>query len=270
MPMKIARMGVEDDQRLVDDAERQQQLVEQALGLQDADPGVDADQEDGPERQDDQHQQRRPQRRRRARHAVGDRDSRPAAPGTSRSPAIDDAGDIGVEVERVLGQPDVVVEVELARSCRNRPARPSPRSKHRRIGRHGDRRLRQRDLEDDDEGNEEEDQQPEIGNDDDQAADAALASGPRAVEAAADGIGMPAPIASARRRHPAGRRSRRGRSRSADPRSTRAAVERAGLDDLPVVEPDVVDGHVAEIGDVVDLAFDGVDGARRPASSTRP
>ena len=73
MPMKIAVVGVEDDQRLVDDAEPEQELVEQALRLQDADPGIDADQERRPERQDDQHQQRRPDRRRRARHAVGDR-----------------------------------------------------------------------------------------------------------------------------------------------------------------------------------------------------
>ena len=40
------RSGVEDDQRLVDDVQREQQLVEQPLGLEDADPGVDADQEE--------------------------------------------------------------------------------------------------------------------------------------------------------------------------------------------------------------------------------
>ena len=73
MPMKIADVGVEDDQRLADDADADQQLVEQALGLEDADPGVDPDQERGPERQDHQHQQRRAQHRRGARHAVGDR-----------------------------------------------------------------------------------------------------------------------------------------------------------------------------------------------------
>ena len=47
---------------------------------------------------------------------------------------------------------------------------PSDEIEHRNVGRHGDRRLRQRYLEDDGERDEEEDQQPEIGNGDDQAA----------------------------------------------------------------------------------------------------
>ena len=55
MPMIDRRLGVEDGQRLGDEPERMSSLVEQALGLEDADPGIDADQEARPERQDDQH-----------------------------------------------------------------------------------------------------------------------------------------------------------------------------------------------------------------------
>jgi hypothetical protein len=54
-------VGRQDLERRVDDTEPEQELVEQPLLLEDADPGVDADQERGPERQDHQHQQRRAQ-----------------------------------------------------------------------------------------------------------------------------------------------------------------------------------------------------------------
>src|ERR1700756_4008461 len=37
-------------------------------------------------------------------------------------------------------------------------------------------------------------------------------------------------------------------------------VDGAGPHHLPVVQPDVVNGDVTEIGDIVDLALDGVDG----------
>ena len=51
------RVGREPRDRRVDDAERHQHAVEQTVVLQDGDPGIDADQERGPERQD--HQQAR-------------------------------------------------------------------------------------------------------------------------------------------------------------------------------------------------------------------
>jgi hypothetical protein len=54
-------------------AERQQHVVDHAVVLQQADPGVDAQQERGPERQDDQHQQHVARRRRGARDGVGHR-----------------------------------------------------------------------------------------------------------------------------------------------------------------------------------------------------
>ena len=81
-------VGVEDGERLVDHAEPEQELVEQALLLEDADPGIDADQERGPERQDDQHHQRRLPRLRRPRHAVGDRVADERATSTVETSAI--------------------------------------------------------------------------------------------------------------------------------------------------------------------------------------
>ena len=66
-------VGREPGHRRVDDVQPQQHVVEQAVALQDVDPGIDADQERGPERQDHQHHQERLQPARRARDAVGDR-----------------------------------------------------------------------------------------------------------------------------------------------------------------------------------------------------
>ena len=156
----------------MDHADAEQQLIEQALGLEDADPGVDADQERGPERQDDQHQQGRPQRRRGAGHAVGDRIADQQGQGRGDG-GDDDAGDIGVEIERILREPDIVVEAQLLEAG-DETRDAVPETQHRRIRRHGNRRGRQRDLEDNDEGDEEEEQQPEVGHDDDQPADDGL------------------------------------------------------------------------------------------------
>ena len=63
MPMKIAVSVASQHRRRVDDAERDQRVVEQALALQDGDPGIDADQERGPERQEHRHDQHRLQPR---------------------------------------------------------------------------------------------------------------------------------------------------------------------------------------------------------------
>jgi hypothetical protein len=55
MPMYAATGVLQDLQRLVDEPEPHQQVVEQAVVLEDADPGVDADQERRPRRQHHQH-----------------------------------------------------------------------------------------------------------------------------------------------------------------------------------------------------------------------
>ena len=55
------------------------------------------------------------------------------------------------------------------------PCQPPDEIEDRRVGRLGDRGLRQRDLYDDDEGNEEKNEEPGIGDEDDQPAGAAAA-----------------------------------------------------------------------------------------------
>ena len=52
-------IGREPGHGLLDDAERQQYVVQQAIALQDGDPGIDADQERGPEWQDHRGNQHR-------------------------------------------------------------------------------------------------------------------------------------------------------------------------------------------------------------------
>ena len=64
---------VVDDQGLVDHAEADQEEVEQALLLQDADPCVDADEETRPEGKDQQHHQSGAMATRRPGHAIGKR-----------------------------------------------------------------------------------------------------------------------------------------------------------------------------------------------------
>ena len=63
--------GAEDRAGIGDEAGPAQELVQDAVLRQQAHPGVDADQERGPERQHDQHQQQRPPPRRGAGDGVG-------------------------------------------------------------------------------------------------------------------------------------------------------------------------------------------------------
>ena len=59
-------------ERAVDDADPDQHIVDDAIVLQQPDPGVDADQEGGPEGDGDQHQQHRPQARALHGDGIGD------------------------------------------------------------------------------------------------------------------------------------------------------------------------------------------------------
>ena len=147
-------------------AEPEQELVQQPLRLQDADPGVDADQERRPERQDDQHHEDRPDRRPRPRHAVGDRIADEERD-QGRDEGDPDARQIGLPVERIREEVGVVVE-RRARRIFSRDLRD--RVEHRLVGRLPEHRRRQRDLEDDQERREEEDQQPDVRNPGDDAA----------------------------------------------------------------------------------------------------
>ena len=66
-------VGREPRDRRVDDAQRDQRLIEQPVVLQDVDPRIDADQERGPERQHHQQHQHALPAPRRARERIGDR-----------------------------------------------------------------------------------------------------------------------------------------------------------------------------------------------------
>ena len=68
-------VGGEPHRRRVDQAERHKRLIQQAFPLQDGGPGIDADEERGPERQHHQHEQDRLPAARRAGDAVGQRNA---------------------------------------------------------------------------------------------------------------------------------------------------------------------------------------------------
>src|SRR5512147_2064249 len=97
---------------MIDDAQGEQQIVEQAVALENADPGIHADQKAGPEGQDDQHQQEVAQRIAGARDGVGH--------GVTEEQTYEGryAGNlerlqVGDEIKRVLPQSSVIVQMQL-------------------------------------------------------------------------------------------------------------------------------------------------------------
>ncbi len=73
MPMKIAVSVASHVSGSEMMPSAQQQIVQQTVTLKDIDPGIDADEERGPERQDHRHHQHRLQPAGAARHAVSHR-----------------------------------------------------------------------------------------------------------------------------------------------------------------------------------------------------
>ena len=102
---------VEHADGLVDESDRDQQVVDGALVGQQAHPGVDAQQERSPERQDDRHQQKIARHRRGSDDAVGDgiADEQADDGGDRRDL---DRVDVGAGVKLVLEDVDEVVEHE--------------------------------------------------------------------------------------------------------------------------------------------------------------
>ncbi len=152
-----------------------QQHGQQPLGLQNADPSIDANEEGRPEGQDHHHQQRRADLGRGARHGQrhGIADQKQQQRRDRRDPQ---RGEIGFDIERVFGEIEVILEIKL----RQEIAELREAFEHRRIGRHGDVAVGQRNLQDDEEWREKEQRQPEIGNGDHQpAAGAAVGNGAR-------------------------------------------------------------------------------------------
>ncbi len=148
-------------------------LVEQPLGLEDADPGIDADQEARPERQDHERDEDRARAGRGARHGVGHRvadqeqerrrDERDAHRGEARLP-VEVVGPQRLEILEVEPEEELAPFGEAAAPV-----------EHRRVGRLRRHRVRHADLHDDREGHEEEDEEPEIGRPDDEGAPGAAA-----------------------------------------------------------------------------------------------
>ncbi len=127
-------------------------------------PGVDAQQERGPERQHDEHQQRRLERAARARHEVRERVADREAQ-DRRHRRVDEARREGAQVQVVLREQEVVAEADAER---DRAVLPGDDVLDRRRLHLGDA-----DPRDDEEGQQEEREQPRVGHGDDREAAAA-------------------------------------------------------------------------------------------------
>ena len=144
-------------QRLIDQSQPQQGSVDDAMGIQQADPGVDPQQERNPERQDDAQQQQVAPTRRLTGNEIGHRIAQQQAQQCADRGQLDRV-QIDDGVIAVLEQ-----EQEIIQS--NVDALPALRGPvdQRSEWRQCDDRVGHTDLEDDCEGREEEQQQPEIG-----------------------------------------------------------------------------------------------------------
>jgi hypothetical protein len=152
------RLGVEEHERRVDDPERREALVEEPLGLEDADPGVDADEEARPERHDDDSDEDRTPAYRSSGHRVRHGES------DEQQQKGRDGGDAnrrggGADVQVVAEQRLEGFEIEAFDEAAD--LLPSATREQRPVRRHRRRRVRQADLHDDDERDEEEDDEPQ-------------------------------------------------------------------------------------------------------------
>ena len=154
-------VGLQHHQRLVDDADPHQEIVDEAVVLEDADPGVHAQQERRPERQDHHHQQDVAPGGVGASDGVGDRIA------DQQAQERRDRGDlqrveIRAPVQVVFDQVQEIADVEL--DLEDPLLRPR---EQRLIRRQRDLRLREADLQHDHEWDQEEQQQPQIRHGDD-------------------------------------------------------------------------------------------------------
>ena len=133
-------------------------MIEQALVLQNGDPGVDADEKARPEGRDGEQQQSGPQMLRRPRHGVGhgigDREGEGG--GDQRHAQ---GREIGLRIEPVVSKPRIGGEAEFAQFAEH-PLPALRQIEGWRIGRLCERRLREGNLHDNQERDEEEHRQP--------------------------------------------------------------------------------------------------------------
>ncbi|MNP09327.1 hypothetical protein D3C76_1014290 [compost metagenome] len=147
-------VGVEDGQRLVDDADGHQEAVEQAVVGQDAHPGVHANQDRRPGRHHDQQQQHGLHLLAGTGDGIGHRVADQQADQGADERHLQRA-EIGVDVQRVARQHHVVAEVH------HHLQRLVGVLEHLGVRRDRDVRFSQADFQHDDEGQQEEQEQPE-------------------------------------------------------------------------------------------------------------
>ncbi|CEG07138.1 hypothetical protein BN961_00519 [Afipia felis] len=141
--------------------QRQQQRVQKPIMLEDIDPGIDADQERGPERHHHQHHRDALPALRQPRHRIGDRIANHEQD-RGRDQRHGDAAQVGEDINVVGGEQIEIVEREF-RQAVAKDAPPSEQIEGRRIRRLRDHGLRQRDLQHEAERHQEEQRHPDIG-----------------------------------------------------------------------------------------------------------
>ena len=153
-------VGIEDGQRLADEPQPHQYAVEQAVVGKDAHPGIDPDQDRRPGRHHDQQQQDGLRGLAGAGDGVGHRVAHQQADQGTDEGHLQRA-EVGIDVERVIGQHQVVAEVEEHLQLLVRVGEDLG------IGRDGHVRFRQADLQHDGEGQQEEQEEPQERHPDD-------------------------------------------------------------------------------------------------------
>ena len=143
--------------------QREQDFVEQAIMLQDVDPGIDADQKRGPERNDHQHHRDPLPAPGQPRHAIGDGVADDQQD-RGRDHGDDETPQIGKHIEIVGDQQAEIIQRQLRQRRLDR-RKTLGQIEYRQIGRLRDRGLRQADLEHEAERHQEEQHHPQIGQD---------------------------------------------------------------------------------------------------------
>src|SRR6185312_6941060 len=135
----------------MNEADLHQHIVDEAIGLEQPDPGINADQEAGPERQNHEEQQRVAPAQWRAHDAIGERiaDQQAADRRPRREP---ERVEIGAHIEAVAEEELVIRAADLDLAV----------GKERRIRRNAHRLFGEADLQHDQERHQEEQRQPRI------------------------------------------------------------------------------------------------------------
>ena len=144
----------------------QEHIVQQPVALQDIDPGIDADEKRGEERQHDGENQDRLCAPRRSRDAVGERITHNQKKQRRRH-GDPKAAQVGRDVQRVRSDQGKAVERQACDEFPD-PAPAGRQIEHRHVRRLRDHGLRQADLQNDEERHQEEQAEPQRRNEHDE------------------------------------------------------------------------------------------------------